>query len=666
MPWFFRKKNRKGADDLFFSGSPEKRYFSVEGKYRYNWVQAFFSKNEPLDEAVGSRERFLGNSLTKKKIMIIGGVFWMLLFALMWRVGDLQLFRGRDLLLAAEDNRFRFYAQPAQRGIIYDRNGIPLVKNLPTFALAISPRDILPYPERRQTINELLELSDEQAIAIFDIPNALQQESLIVKENMSFEEALQIKVAGAAIPWIYLFDTSYREYLLDSSKSLAHVLGYVGKMSAAEWDEVRQDEARLQDLSYEPTDTIGKQGIEKTYEQILRGVFGKVQVEVDAQGRQGRQINSVRAIPGESVILSLDANIQSELESIMERWMQTMGKARGSAVAINPQNGEVLALVSLPTYDSNAFVQGLDADEFAQILEDEDRPLFARAIGGQYPSGSVVKPFVAAAALQEGIITSNSTFASTGGLQVARWFFKDWKAGGHGLVNVRKAIADSVNTFFYIVGGGYNTVSGLGVERINAYLQQFGFGQTTGIDLPGEIDGFIPTPDWKESTKEEIWYIGDTYNLSIGQGDFLTSPLQMTVATAAIANGGTLYKPRLVQGIARSGNIISNAFEPEITNAKMIAPEHIQTIREGMRQTVTRGTAIGLSGLPVAVAAKTGTAQWSSLADPHAWFTSFAPYQRPEIALTVMIEEGESGGVISARIAREFYSWWAQYRTTSP
>ena len=653
--------SKKDEKEIFFS-SPKKTYFSLAGKFRYDWVQDSFLKSKKGASEL-SRERFMGHSLTIKKIIFIGGLFWLILFLLFWRIGELQIFNGTEMLLAAEENRFRYYSDPAPRGIIYDINGRALVKNNPSFSLSVSPKDVLVNNNTRSQLQEFASISDEEIEEILSIPNLLEQESVVVKEKLSYEDALKIQVAAVSMPGLYLLETSYREYDLDEHKSLSHVLGYVGKINIQEWDEISQKQKESGNFEYKPTDLVGKQGIEKSYEHLLRGVFGTTQIEVDAKGKHGRELGSVGAKPGDSIVLALDFEVQDQLAKISANWMDGLDKTRAAAVAINPNNGEVVALVSLPSFDNNDFINGIDVESFKNLLENEDQPLFNRAIGGRYPSGSVVKPFIAAAALQEGIINTRTSFLSAGGISVSRWFFKDWKAGGHGITNVKKAIADSVNTFFYIIGGGHDDFEGLGVNKIAAYLQQFGFADITEIDIPGESAGFIPTPDWKQKVKDERWYIGDTYNLSIGQGDFLTSPLQLTVATAAVANGGILYSPRLIHGIANSKLEVEKEFESNILNAQFILPEHLLTIRQGMRQTILSGSAkhlLGAGGLDIA--GKTGTAQWSNNKEPHAWFTSFAPYEDPEIVLTILIEEGENGASVAAGIARDFYNWWGWYR----
>jgi penicillin-binding protein 2 len=315
-------------------------------------------------------------------------------------------------------------------------------------------------------------------------------------------------------------------------------------------------------------------------------------------------------------------------------------------------------MVSLPSYDNNQFAVGISTKDYQMLIENPDQPLFNRSVSGEFPSGSTIKPVMAAAALQERVVSENTKFQSSGGLRIGQWFFPDWQAGGHGSTDVRKAIAQSVNTYFYYIGGGYEEFQGLGVERIVRYGKLFGLGEQTGIDLPGEAKGFLPTPDWKKEAKGEPWYIGDTYHLSIGQGDLLVTPLQVAMYTAAFANGGTLFRPHLVKTVLFGDDRIMTSVKEEPIREKFIDEYDMQVVRDGMRQTVLSGSARSMQSVPVPVAGKTGTAQWSSKKDPHAWFTGFAPYDNPAVAITVLIEEGEEGSSVAVPVAREFLTWY--------
>jgi penicillin-binding protein 2 len=321
---------------------------------------------------------------------------------------------------------------------------------------------------------------------------------------------------------------------------------------------------------------------------------------------------------------------------------------RGSAIVMDVRDGSVLALAALPAYDNNVFAGKVSSTAYQLLLENPDRPLFPRAWAGQFPSGSTIKPLIVTAALAEGVVTARTTVTSIGGIHVGPWFFPDWKVGGHGTVNARSAIAWSVNTFFYYVGGGYGGFIGLGVDRLTKWMRAFGLGAETGIDLPGEATGHVPSQEWKQETKNERWYIGDTYNLSIGQGDLLVTPLQMARMTAAVANGGTLVRPHVVMSS-------STAELPRLD----VDASALATVRQGMRETVIYGSGRALSVLPVPSAGKTGTAQWNSDKPNHAWYIGFAPFESPEIVVTVLLEEGGEGSSYAVPVAGEILrAWW--------
>ena len=297
-------------------------------------------------------------------------------------------------------------------------------------------------------------------------------------------------------------------------------------------------------------------------------------------------------------------------------------------------------MVNLPSFDSNDFSGGITNENYQKYTEDKNLPLFNRTIAGTYPPGSTIKLIVSAAALQEGIVNYTTVFNSVGGLRVGSWFFKDWKAGGHGITNVTKAIAWSVNTFYYYVGGGYNDFVGLGIDRLTKYFKMFNLSEITGIDIPGEKTGFIPSETWKKEKKNERWYIGDTYNISIGQGDLLVTPLRVALWTSIVGNGGKIVTPhfgvKLTDPITKAETILYKGNEKKVN----VNPSHLGIVQQGMRECVTIGSCKLLQTLPFQAGGKTGTAQWSSTKDTHAWFTSLAPYDDPKIVVTVMVEEG--------------------------
>jgi len=333
-------------------------------------------------------------------------------------------------------------------------------------------------------------------------------------------------------------------------------------------------------------------------------------------------------------------------------------------LAIDPRNGGILALVSIPSFDNNLFAQGISKKELTDLEKDPNEPFLNRALLGQYPPGSVIKPLIAAAALEEKIISPYQSINCTGAITIFNEYnpeivyrFPDWKT--HGLTNIIKAIAQSCNVFFYTVGGGYNDIEGLGVDRIKKYLEYFGLGEETGIDLPNEEKGLIPDEEWKKMAKQgEEWYLGDTYHLSIGQGDILVTPLQMAMALSSIANGGILYQPQITDKIIDlDGNLVKN-ISTKIIKKDFINLDNIKVVQEGMRQAVIDGSAVSLSSLSIDVAGKTGTAQFGNKGETHAWFIGYAPYENPEIVIAVLVEAGGEGHKSAVPVAKEILKWY--------
>lgn len=643
------------------SGSKKRDVSWVEDSFVF---EAAIGRQTPLPQS----RWHVANTLQEKTYTW----FFILCFAtfgiMFLRLGFLQIVHGADYRALAEGNRERTVPIPAERGLIFDRTGLQLTTNIPNFSLALVPQD-LPRSdrERKRIVERLAQITgkpvDELWQTIKNYGN-YSYKSIIIEENLNYDTALSIHIAIADLPGLYIERGSKRlyNYAIDlpgsteteSAVTLSHVIGYEGKLTPNDMDKVRDGE-------YLPNDTLGKTGIEKVYEEQLRGDYGTKQIEVNVLGKQQQVLSEEAPIPGRHLRLNIDARAQAMLESILKRQLELLKKDRASAVAIDPRNGSIIALVSLPTFDNNDFSGGITESAYQRYISNEHRPLFNRAIGGAYPSGSSVKPAIAAIALDEGVISSRTSIMSIGGVQVGPWFFPDWQTGGHGPTDVRKSLAYSVNTFYYYIGGGYQSFDGLGIDRLANGLKNFGFAERHRIDLPGEATGFIPTPEWKKRVKNEDWYVGDTYNLSIGQGDFLVSPLQIALMTAAIANGGTLWEPRVVRSIIDPVTKHEESLPARATRKNIIDAKYLAVVRQGMRDCVTAGSCQHLSRLPFAAAGKTGTAQWSAGRNAHAWFTSFGPFENPEIVLTVLIEEGGEGGIASAPVARDFYAWWWKY-----
>jgi len=631
------------SKDIFSVGEPtNKKLFQRD--HKTDWVEESYITGR-------GEEEYISSNFDLKKLRLIFILVVIIFSAILFRIGYLQIAKGREYRLAAEENRIRIEEIKAPRGIIYDQGGGILAHNVPNFLLSYTPAD-LPKDENKKNelinkIAKILSVDPNNLQEIIDQYPDYSYQSFILQDHIPYEQAILLKIISADLPGVSLKVDTFREYLTDSTFS--HLLGYMGKVSPAELEK---------QLDYSYDDYIGKAGLEVFYEDELRGKNGKKEIEVNSLGKESKIITESKAETGQNIILTIDKNLQEVLGKAIEETITGSKSITGAAVAIDPHNGEVLALISAPGFDNNAFTLGLSPEAYQEITNNPKKPLFNRAITGEYPSGSTIKPLIALAALEEGIINQNTTFLSTGGIQIDKWFFPDWKAGGHGQTDVRKAITESVNTFFYIVGGGYDKITGLGVDRIKSYLELFGLNNTLHIQLPGEASGFLPTKEWKESTKGERWYIGDTYHLAIGQGDILVTPLQIASYTATIANKGTLYKPHLVKAFSDSSNTIIKTIEPEIIRQDFITEAYYQVVKGGLRNSVLYGSSRALADLPFEVAGKTGTAQFGNQGKTHAWFTSFAPYEDPEIVITVLVEGGGEGHATALPIAKKGLQYW--------
>ena len=617
------------------------------------------SRREALDVAPDAIDLHAGETrssettINNKHLFRAGVVITMCLAVFLGKAFYLQVFQGDHYREIAENNRLRTEITPAVRGVIYDNEGVQLVHNSPAFTLVVTPSEL---PDDKNERAYILEKTHELTgvspttidLTIANQPDAYY-EAIPIDTPLEYENALSIYLEENDLPGISVELLTVRQYEQTPLKSISHVLGYTGFISPEEYAEKRTE-------GYRRTDKLGKQGIESTHEELLRGVSGTRSSEVDALGREVLLIRKQESIPGANINLALDYELTTIIETRLESYMKTYGQHKASVVVLDPRDGGIRALVSIPGYNGNSFAKGISQTEYDELLEDPFDPLFPRATSGEFPPGSTIKPVVAAIALEDGLINQSSSFLSTGGVRISEWFFPDWKAGGHGVTDVRKAIAESVNTFFYIIGGGLGDIQGLGIEKITKEAQRFGLGSETGIDLPQEADGFLPSKSWKQEVKEERWYIGDTYHAAIGQGDVLVTPIQTAVMTSVFANGGSLFEPHIIDSFEKDGETVD--FEPVIRSEQVMNKEHLQVVREGMRQAVKSGSAQYLQTLPEAVAGKTGTAQAGGDRQNHSWFTSFGPYNDPEIVVTVLVEEAGEGSAVAAPIARDIYAWW--------
>lgn len=451
----------------------------------------------------------------------------------------------------------------------------------------------------------------------------------------------------------FLTNEYFRTY--PNGSIFAHIIGY---LNAVNEKDIKADSY------YELDDQIGREGLESEYEKVLRGTKGRIEKVVNAKGEIIKNSEKVinDPIQGNNLILNINAGLQEKLyQTIQEKVPNT----NASAIALDPRNGKVLAMVSIPSYDNNLFSQN-----FLQYKNDLRNPLSNRALTGEYPSGSIIKPLIASAALQEGIVTPQTKIDCKGQVVIPNPYGgpptikKDWKT--HGITDLNKALAESCNIYFFTVGGGYENIKGLGIQNIKKYLDLFYIEEKLNIDLPGEKIGFVPTKEWFEDRREKglvdnrAWSISDVYDVSIGQGFFKTTPLHIAVALSAIANGGKIYQPQIVDKITTFDGKEKEDLQPKILNENFISSENIAAVKEGMRQCVvsSKGSCRQLLSLPVTSGGKTGTAETAGENNPHSWFVSFAPYDNPEIFLLVMVENGGGGEKVAGPIAKEVLQWY--------
>jgi penicillin-binding protein 2 len=599
----------------------------------------------PADGDAGNFEESRPDSV----IRVLGLLFSLMFLVLILKAFQLQIIQGNENIKKAEGNRIQENIIRAERGIIYDRNGIVLAKNIGNFELICTPTH-LPKNEgdREEIYKKISRIINEESALVKEAAekNGLDYtQPLVIKNSISREAYLELESKLDQMPGISVSINPIREYL--DKTLLSHVIGYTGKISR---EEINQNSEK----KYNLTDYIGKTGIEKYYEDDLRGIDGVKKSEVDAMGKVLAFLGEDNPVPGKNIYLTIDYRYQEKLAESLQKALIKSSSKKGAAVAINPKNGEVLALVNLPGYDSNLFARGISVKNYESLSSDQNNPLLCRVTLGEYPSGSIIKPLFALAALEEKIITKNTLIYSSGGIDVGVWNFPDWKKGGHGATNVSKAIAESVNTFFYAIAGGHEKIKGLGPTKMELYLKKFGLGNKTGIDYPAESKGLIPNPQWKKSYKGEDWYLGDTYHFGIGQGDLLVTPIQMAKSISLIANGGILYTPRLVY--KKDKELIS----PIVESENLFKKENIDAVKDGMRQTVTNGSARSLNNLAIAVAGKTGTAQFGpNNMYKHAWFVSYAPSNNPDIVLVVLVEGGGEGSETAVPVAKEFFDFYS-------
>lgn len=583
----------------------------------------------------------------------------LLLCVLIGRAFVVQVSHGSTYRVMADENRIRTTRILPERGLILDRFGEVLAGNTPAFAVGIlltrdnKERVLQSIP----AIAELLQLPAEQVSQRIDEARSLGFSEALLRDGV--DRDLILTVETSSIPDLFVEISPRRSY--PAGEAAVHVLGYTG--------EVNRDELK-EFPSISSGERVGKAGLERSYEHFLHGSAGKRLYETDASGRSIRQRGEKRAEKGDVVTLSLDATLQKVAHGALLEMLREKKADAGAVIVQHAQTGAVLALTSAPSYNPDVLTGSVPADVYNALAQDPRLPFFNRAISATYPPASTFKLVTATAALDEGVITPEKELLEVQTLTVNGYSFSNWTLlwgiPAHGLLDVHGALAHSSDIYFYMISGGYGDQKGLGVETIARYARLFGYGERTGIDIPGEVKGLVPSEAYKQETFGEAWYLGDNYITGIGQGYMLATPLQVSQMTTAVANGGKLLRPYLVETIATPEDVIRERYGPTLIR-EVGSPEALAHVRLGMREAVEYGTAVELKDHPLRIAAKTGTAETGNDDRIHAWFTAFAPYENPTISITVLVEEGGQGSQVALPIAKKVLDAYAeQLKNNSP
>lgn len=599
---------------------------------------------------------FLGRLIAAAVIVV------MLAGLVVYRLVDLQVVHFEHFSRLSQGNRVRIEPVPPVRGLLFDRRGRLLAENRPVYQLELVPEQVR---DIEATLAELIELG---LVREDDLPRIRSQirsqrrfEPTVLRPRLSEEEAARFAVKRPRFTGVDIQARLARQYPLGPVGS--HAIGYVGAISES-------DLQRLDTANYAGTAQTGRIGAERAWEHLLHGTTGYRQILVNAQGRTLQELERTDAVPGRNVYLTIDLELQTAAEEAMQ------GR-RGALVAVDPRNGEVLALVSLPSYDPNLFSTGISAAQYRALQEDIDQPLFNRALRGQYPPGSTIKPMLALAGLHYGVIDGEDTVFCPGWFSLANHShrYRDWKRTGHGAIDLEESVAQSCDVYYY------RLAVALGIERMHEFLDLFGFGRATGIDIPGEQPGLVPSRDWKRSAfsrpQDQVWFPGETVITGIGQGYMLATPLQLAQAAAVMGGRGQGYRPSLLAAVEDPITGERQPAERHPLAPLKVSPHQFEEVVDSMVAVVhgARGTAraVGL-GSRWTIAGKTGTAQVIGIAQgeeydeeeveerhrPHALFIAFAPAENPRIAVSVLVENGASGSAAAAPVARAVIDHWLQ------
>jgi penicillin-binding protein 2 len=566
-------------------------------------------------------------------------VAFLLLFLRLW---SLQILEGNRYEALAQTNCLRLYVEEGCRGVILDRNGEMLAGNRPSFDVFVNPREISDPKVTSFLLAPLLRMDATELLGRLEEGRRSASEPILVKRDVDQDTMVSLQerrhdLGGVTIRVRPLRFYPHRDFA-------THLLGYVSEVSP--WQLSREE-----NRDFRFGDRIGQGGVEGAYDALLRGVEGGEQVVVDALGRPRRELPRIEPKPGFTMVLTLDSRIQRLAEEAMRGRM-------GALVAMDPFTGEILALVSKPSYDPNLFISRLRPEQWRALVSNPYHPLQNRVLQAAYPPGSLFKLITAIAALRKGVITPDTTFRCQGSFSLGSYQYACWKKEGHGSVNLKQAIAQSCNVYFY------NVALRVGIEELARTAREFGLGESLGLRLCQEAKGLVPTPDWKREAKGEKWYLGNTVQAGIGQGMITATPLQILQMISAIANGGKLFRPLVVKEVRSAEGELVERYVPEVIREIQIPSDVLAAVRKGMWAAVNdKGTGYQARIEGLAVCGKTATAQVVSrpkngggagrLLSDHAWFACFAPEDHPRVAMVVLVEHGGYGGVAAAQVARQ-------------
>jgi len=609
--------------------------------------------------ALGDINKQDGAPELRRRARLLYVILTLAFLTLVSRLVFLQIIQGERYTFLSENNRIRIKRVPGTRGMIYDREGQLMVDSRPSFDLIFVPEDSESPETTLRLLARYLQRDESELLKTFEENKSRAAfDELVIGRDVDWSAVVAVETHQLDLPGVTLRARPRRSYA--DGPMAAHVLGYLG--------EINQKQLKiLKEQGYVIGDEIGQYGLERRWEELLRGQSGGQQVEVDALGRRVRVLHEVTDVPGYTVHLTLDRQLQ------LTAYEALNGK-QGTIVALDVHNGAILALASTPAFDPNAFARGIKSEEWNGLIKDQLRPLNNRAIQGQYPPGSTFKIIMAIAGLEEGVIQPESFIQDPGFYTFGNRSFRDWKKGGHGAVNLHKAIVESCDTYFYQLGPK------LGVDRIAKWARAFGLGEKTGVVLDDEKGGTIPDTEWKRKRFRQPWFPGETVSVAIGQGYVTVTPLQLANMMAAVANGGKLYRPYLVNKVESVDGATVREYGPELIRNIELKPDTLKRVHEALADVVNGagGTGGAARSQIVRVAGKTGTAQVVEMKGgyvkteqlayfnrDHAWFVSYAPVDNPQIAIAVLVEHGGHGGDAAAPMAKKVFEKFIELQKQS-